>query len=90
MSVPGGGWLTLTKHLATWTYDGSTVTGRSEGVDRTISAGEASYGNNGGNIGFNYAYYRGYLAAIAVYNRVLSGAEISQVESYLNGKYPTF
>jgi hypothetical protein len=29
----------------------------------------------------------GQLAELIVYNRVLSGAEIGQVEAYLNGRY---
>ena len=88
--MSGVAWSTLTKHLATWTYDGTTVAGRSDGVARTIVAGDSSYGNPGPYIGYIYQHFKGYLAALIVYNRVLSGAEITQVESYLNGKYPTF
>lgn len=35
----------------------------------------------------NYSFLSGYIAEIIVYNRVLTATEISQVETYLQGKY---
>jgi len=35
----------------------------------------------------NYSFLSGYIAEIIVYNRVLIASEISQVETYLQGKY---
>src|SRR6266513_413374 len=52
--MSGVSWGSLTKHIGTWTYDGTTVTGRSDGVAATVASGEANYGTNTSQIGFNY------------------------------------
>lgn len=78
-------------HLIVWTYDGSsTVTVRNDGVDETLSSADSGFTKRDGSIGRAYQYYQGYIAAIIVYNRVLSGSEITQVETYLNSKYSLF
>jgi hypothetical protein len=83
--------LSGSKYLFTWTYDGTTPVGRKNGAAQTLTTSDGGYGGHGGgSIGFAYQYYPGYIAAVIVYNSVLSAADISTVESYLNAKYPCF
>ena len=86
----GISWATNTKHLIVWTYDGATVAARSDGADRTVSTNDSGFGYSPDEIGWSFQYTNGWIAAIIIYNRVLSGTEISSVETYLNTKYPCF
>lgn len=65
---------------------------RSQGVDRTIAAGGTpSYGRlavNTGNIPSETSDWA--IAAVAVYNRTLTLAEIRQVEYFLNTRYAVY
>ena len=78
-----------TKHILTWTYNGTTLVSRDNSASLSNSSGDGGYGATNG-IGWSYNYFSGYLASIVVYNRVLSGSEINSVENYLNEKYPCF
>ena len=49
-----------------------------------VTANETVVGENGANGG---SHFNGYIAELIVYNRQLSSAEISAVESYLYGRY---
>jgi len=79
-----------TKHIAVWTYDGTTVVARDNGASQTTTSVDGGYGNVGGVIGFCFASFVGKLGAILVYNSVLSAGNISLMETYLNTKYPCF
>lgn len=76
-------------HQLNQTYDGTTVTFRidraADGTGSTggaITANETTIGKDGGGDAL-----LGQIAELIVYNRVLNGTEIGQVETYLNGRY---
>lgn len=79
-----------TKHLITWSYDGTTVLGRNNGVAMTLANGATGYGTTSGRIGAAFSHFRGNLAALCVYDAALSAANKVVVEGYLNSKYPCF
>jgi len=79
-------------HQMNMTYNGTTIAYR---LDRAtdivvgasanaITANEGGIGNNGSN---NNEAFFGTLCEVIIYNRVLSGGEITTVETYLNGRY---
>lgn len=77
-------------HIAVWTYNGSTVAARDNGASQSTSNQDSGYNSGAGKIGFSYQHGKGYLCALLVYNTVLSGSDITQLETYLNGKFPCF
>lgn len=79
-----------TKHLITWSFDGTAVLGRDNGADMSLVDGSTGYGTTSGRIGAAFSHFRGNLAALCVYDAALSGAAKIVVETYLNGKYPCF
>jgi hypothetical protein len=81
-----------TKHLLTWTFDGAaTVAARNNGAPSVLTNNDGGFGPmTNGQIGMAFVNYNGYIAAIMVYNAVLSAGDITAVETYLNGKYPCF
>lgn len=85
----GTSWTSGTKHLITWTFDGSTVVGRSDGVNQTLTTSDGGYGSDS-LIGKSFTWMKGYIGAIIIYNTVLSGTDISTIENYLNTKYTIF
>lgn len=86
MNVPVGG-----KTILTWTFDGTTVHGRTNGAEVSpLLTGDAGFPGVRTKVGFAYANRSGYISAIFVYNTVLSAGDITTVENYLNGKYPCF
>lgn len=66
-------------------YDGSSATISSSGNFGRKQEDTTSIGARVPQQNINY--FTGDIAEIIVYNRVLSGAEVSQVENYLIGKY---
>ena len=83
-------WDGHSKHLIVWTYDGTTVTARADGVAKTVSNYDANFTKSSDQMGYSYQYSNADLAAILIYNTVLSGTDIANVESYLNAKYPCY
>lgn len=79
-----------TKHILCWTYNGTTLVSRDNGANESNSSNDQNYGAANECIGLSYQYFNGYLAAILVYDSVLSAGDITSVETYLNFYYPSF
>lgn len=75
--------------LEVWTWNGTSAAARTNGVDRTLANGLTSM-DNGTPYGIGVSGFWGcssIIAAVLMYNRVLSSPEITSNEGYLNGKY---
>jgi hypothetical protein len=78
-------------HQMNYTYDGTTITFRlgrasdgSASPSSALSNQESSIGNRAGPPD---GWFNGTLVELIIYNRVLSGGEITTVETYLNARY---
>lgn len=79
------------KGIFVWTYDGSSIGGRYNGVAKSPSNNDGGFGtSNPDNIGWSYLYTGSRYAAILIYGVALDSTNISAVESYLNTKYLVF
>ncbi len=69
-----------------WAFRVNQAGGGSGTNIQTISGGQTGIGGNGCATG-SEDFLQGQMAEFILYNRVLSGGEITTVETYLNGKY---
>jgi hypothetical protein len=84
-------WADETKHISSWTWNGTVAAAKADGVTKTTSSVDGGFGTSvPNNIGWHYQFTATKIAAILVYDRVLSDSEISSVETYLNTKYPCY
>src|SRR5207247_769219 len=74
----GTSWTVGTPYLGTWTYNGTTVVGRSDGAGQTLTTSDGGYGTTQ-RIGVSFTTFSGYLGALIVYNSVLSADDITAV-----------
>ena len=89
--IPGNGTQTITSPtIETFRYNGSQSLIRFNGFPKLLST-TGNLGLSGsltiGSLSDNTFYYDGDIAEIIIYNSVLSGTQIDQVESYLMTKY---
>lgn len=89
-SVPGASWTTtwyqtnVTRNSTTIAFRRSQAPDGTTSIANTISANETVIGHDADS---NSARFVGQLAEVLIYNRVLTGGEITTVEAYLFGRY---